>query len=237
MIRPLLFAITAGLCAGCSNLSQVVDTGTQVSQAAGYNPAQLAKGIKDTLALSVTRASEQLSQNGGYAESVYRIQLPEEAQQVSAALARFGLDDQVSKVESLMNRGAEIAAAEAKTVFLQALSEMSVDNAIGIVRGGNTAATDYFRAQTESLLQQRYQKIMQSQLKQLGFYGQYQQLLSAYNLLPIANKPDLDLEQAAINQGINGLFKQIAEEEVKIRQNPVEQGSLLIGSIFGRDKP
>lgn len=234
MIRPFMLAAAVGICAGCANVAQVLDTGAQISQAAGYSPAQLTKGVKEALTLSVSRASEQLSQEGGYAESPYRLQLPAEVEQVSAVLKQFGLGEQVAKVESLMNQGAEIAAAEAKSVFLQAVSEMSVDDAIGIVRGGQTAATDYFRAQTGTLLQQRYQEIMQNQLKQLGFYGQYQQFLSAYKLLPVANKPNLDVEQAAVEQGIDGLFKQIAQEEIKIRQNPVEQGSLLIAGIFGK---
>ena len=233
MMRKVCLVLLVSTCAACADLSQVLNTGAQVSQAAGYNPAQLSKGIKDALALSVTRASEQLSESGGYSERRYRIQLPDEVQQIEAVLAQFGLDSQINQVETLMNRGAEIAAAEAKTVFLQALADMSVDDAIGIVRGGDTAATEYFREQTQSSLRQRYETIMENQLEQLGFYRQYQQLLSAYTLLPIANKPDLDLEQAAINQGIAALFDQIAQEEVKIRENPVEQGSLLIASVFG----
>lgn len=234
MIRRLLLLTAFCLQTGCANLSQVMDSGAQMSQAAGYNPAQLSTGVKEALTLSVDRASDLLSQNGGYSNSVYRVQLPDELQQLSATLARFGLNDQVEKVEGLMNRGAEIAAGEAKQVFLQAIKEMSIDDAIGIVRGGDSAATAYFRDQTEAMLQQRYQSIVQNQLEQLGFYSQYQQLLSAYKLLPIANKPSLDLEQTAINQGINGLFKQIAAEEGKIRQNPLEQGSLLLAGIFGR---
>lgn len=234
MMRKICLVLLASTCGACADLSQVLNTGAQVSQAAGYNPVQLSKGIKDALALSVTRASEQLSESGGYSESRYRIQLPDEVQQVKTVLAQFGLDSQINQVETLMNRGAEIAAAEAKTVFLQALADMSVDDAIGIVRGGDTAATEYFREQTQSALRQRYETIMENQLEQLGFYRQYQQLLSAYTLLPIANKPDLDLEQAAINQGIAALFDQIAQEEVKIRENPVEQGSLLIASVFGK---
>ena len=75
---------------------------------------------------------------------------------------------------------------------------------------------------------------MQGQLKKLGFYSEYQQLLGAYKLLPIANKPNLDLEQAAVSQGIEGLFAQIGEEEKNIRQNPMETGNLLISSIFGK---
>lgn len=233
MIRHILIATAVGLGAGCSNLSQVMDTGGQVSQAAGYNPAQLATGVKDALVLSVTRASEQLSTEGGYSDSIYRLQLPQEVEQVSAVLSKFGLGGQVSKVEQLMNKGAEIAAGEAQAMFLDAVRDMSINDALGIIRGGDTAATDYFRAQTEATLQQRYQTIMQNQLKQVGFYTQYQQFLSAYKLLPVADKPDLDIEQAAVRQGIEGMFKQIAKEESAIRQNPVEQGSLLIGSIFG----
>lgn len=234
MIRHIILAGAVGLATGCANVAQVLNTGAEISQAAGYSPAQLSKGVKEALTLSINRASEQLSQEGGYADSLYRLQLPAEIEQVSSVLKQFGLGGQVAKVETLMNRGAEIAADEAKAVFLQAVSEMSVDDAIGIVRGGQTAATDYFRSQTGSMLQQRYQQIMQSQLEQLGFYGQYQQFLSAYKLLPVANKPNLDVEQAAVSQGMSGLFKQIAEEEIKIRQNPVEQGSLLLAGIFGK---
>lgn len=234
MIRSLLVIAAIGASAGCANVAQVLDTGAQISQAAGYSPTQLSQGVKEALTLSVSRASEQLSQQGGYADSLYRLHLPKEIEQVSSVLKQFGLGGQVDKVEALMNQGAEIAAAEAKAVFLQAVREMSVTDAIGIVRGNQTAATDYFRAQTGAMLQQRYQQIMQSQLKQLGFYGQYQQFLNAYKLLAVANKPSLDVEQAAVSQGIDGLFAQIAEEEVKIRQNPVEQGSLLIGQIFGK---
>jgi hypothetical protein len=233
MIRNFLFAATLGLAGvGCGNLSQILDAGAQVSQATGYSPAQLSQGVKDTLALSVTRASDQLSQTGGYANGIYRIELPGEMQAVSDILVKFDLGNQVVKIEALMNQGAEIAAAEAKTVFLQTVSQMSINDALGIIRGGNTAATDYFKAQTGPVLQQRYQDIMRSQLNQLGFYGQYQKLLSAYNLLPVANKPNLDLEQLAVTQGIDGLFAQIAQEEIKIRANPLEQSSLLIAGIF-----
>ena len=234
MIARMMLMSALAACAGCSNMSQVVDTGTQLSQAAGYNPAQLSEAVKEALALSVTRASDDLSQKGGYSSGVYRLHLPEEVEQITSVMKQFGLGDEVEKVENLMNQGAEIAAAEAKATFLQAVSQMSVDDAIGIVRGGDTSATDFFRAQTEGSLQQRYQSIMQGQLKKLGFYSEYQQLLGAYKLLPIANKPNLDLEQAAVSQGIEGLFAQIGEEEKNIRQNPMETGNLLISSIFGK---
>lgn len=232
--QHLLFVFALALTGGCENLSQLTETGTAVSQAAGYNPAQLGNAVKEALHLSTERASDALSKKGAYANSSdFRIGLPPSVQGIADNLRRFGLNDQVDQVEGLMNRGAELAAGEAKAVFLTAVRAMSVDDAMGIIGGGNTAATDYFRAQTQSQLAERYRPIMQEQLQKLGFYQQYQQLLSAYKLVPIANKPDLDLEDHAINQGIQALFTQIAMEEQKIRANPVEHGTALVGAVFG----
>ncbi len=232
--KYLLFAFALALSSGCENLAQLTETGTAVSQAAGYNPAQLGNAVKEALQLSTERASDTLSEAGGYANSrEFRIGLPVAVQGVADSLRRFGLNEQVDQVEGLMNRGAELAAGEAKTVFVNAVRAMSVDDAMGIVRGGNTAATDYFRSQTQNELMARYRPIMQAELQKLGFYRQYQQLLSAYKLVPVANKPDLDLEEHAINQGIHALFTQIAVEEQKIRANPVEYGTTLVGAVFG----
>ena len=220
---------------GCGSLGQMADTGLQISQASGFNPTQLTNGVKDVLELSAIRATDTLSVSGAYGDSqLMRIGLPESVQSITGKMRQFGLGGYIDNVEMLMNRGAEKAAAEAKPMLISAIKAMSVSDAIGIVRGGDTAATRYFREQTESSVAERYRDIMQSQLKQLGFYGDYQQLLNAYKLVPIANKPSLDLEQHAVNLGLNALYSQIAEEEKKIRANPVEQGSVLIGAIFSR---
>ncbi|MBC6906209.1 DUF4197 domain-containing protein [Saccharophagus sp. K07] len=228
----MIFAIALGSVA-CSNLNQVLDTGAQVSQAVGYSPAQLNSAVKEALQLSVTRATDQLGQSGGYTQNNrWRLGLPESVEPVVGTLRQLGLGGPLDEVEKLMNRGAELAAAEAKLVFLQAVKDMPVQDAIGIIRSGGTAATDYFRSATEAQLTVRYKSIMQNQLQQLGFYKQYQQVLNTYKAIPLANKPELDFEQYAVNRGLAALYGQIAEEEQKIRANPVEQGSALIAAIF-----
>lgn len=235
MVRYTVPVLLVGCLTACANMTQVLDTGAQMSQAMGYSPSQLNSAVKEVLQLSVTRASDQLSASGGYGQNNrWRLGLPESVQPVVGTLKQLGLGGPLDQVESLMNRGAELAAAEAKGVFLEALNAMAVQDAIGIVRGNKTAATDYFRSTTESQLRARYKGIMQNQLQQVGFYKQYQQILTRYNALPMANKPDLDLEQYAVNQGLQALYGQIAEEEQKIRANPVEQGTALIGAIFGK---
>ncbi|HCS65870.1 MAG TPA: DUF4197 domain-containing protein [Cellvibrio sp.] len=235
VLKTCLLALPLSLMACNATLPQIAETGANVASAAGYNnQAQLVRGIKEALELGSNRAATSLSANGGYANNpLYRIELPANLQPIASKLRQLGLGGQMDKVESLMNKGAEKAAIEAKAVFVDAVRNMSVTDALGIVRGNSTAATDYFRSQTEASLRQRYLPIIKENLQEIGFYNQYQQMLSTYKMLPIANKPDLDLEQHVLNQALNGLFKQVAVEEQLIRKDPVGRGSQIIGAVFG----
>lgn len=228
-------ALAVCLLAACSaSLPQI----KQAGEALGYNnQAQMVQGIKEALELSSTRASELLSKTGGYSRHpLYRIELPEQVQPVTDRMRQFGLGGQLDRVEALMNQGAEKAAAEAKDIFIRAVRDMTISDALGIVRGHDTAAADYFRNQTEQALRQRYQPIIEQNLQQIGFYQQYQSLLGLYQQLPISNKPDLDLEEHVITQSLDGLFRQVAVEERLIREDPVGRGSSIIGSVFSRNR-
>lgn len=235
IFKTLLIAAPLALAACNASMPQIMQTSADVASATGYgNQAQLVRGIKDALELSSGRAATSLSQTGGYSNnSLYRIELPASVQPIAKTLRQYGLGGQLDKVEALMNQGAEKAAVEAKDVFIGAVRNMTVTDALGIIRGSDTAATDYFRQQTESSLRQRYMPIIQENLKQIGFYNQYQQLLGTYKQLPIANKPDLDLEQHVLTQSLNGLFKEVANQEQLIRKDPVQRGSAIIGAVFG----
>jgi len=217
----------------CAEMSQIVQSGAV--SAGQPDEAALTRAVKESLELGSTRAADLLSKAGGYQNSSrYRIRLPEAVQPLASRLRQFGLGGQVDRIEALMNQGAEHAAVEAKAVFISAVRGMTITDAMGIVRGGNTAATDYFRQHTEADLRQRYLPIIKSNLQQVGFYNQYQQLLTAYKRLPLADKPDLDLEQHVLTQSLNALFTQVGEEEKAIRKDPVGRGSAAIAAIFGR---
>ena len=234
LLKTCALLLPLSLAACNASLPQIAETGAVVASATGYNnQAQMIRAIKEALELGSGRASASLSAAGGYANSpLYRIELPAQLQPIAGKLRQFGLGGQLDQVEALMNQGAEKAAVEAKAVFIEAVRNMSVTDALGIIRGNQTAATDYFRAQTEASLRQRYQPIIRQNLEQIGFYAQYKQLQSAYQLLPIANKPSLDLEQHALNMALDGLFKQVAVEEKLIRQDPAGRGSQIIGAVF-----
>lgn len=233
-IKTLLVSLSLSI-AACAELTPYLQTGADIASAAGYNnQANIVRGIKEALELGSVRAATQLSAPGGYsASALYRIELPEELDPITSKLRRFGLSDELDRIEGLMNQGAERAAVEAKAVFVDAVRNMTVTDALGIVRGNDTAATGYFRQQTESSLRTRYAPIINESLQQIGFYNQYQQFLGVYNQLPITNKPSLDLEQHVLDRSLDALFKQVAEEEKLIRQDPIGRGSALIGSVFG----
>ncbi|SDZ76399.1 DUF4197 domain-containing protein [Microbulbifer marinus] len=226
--------VLAGLMAlaGCQNMEAVspwVDVGNQIAKNAGYDTdSRLARGIKETLYTSTDRASTRLSQSGAF-----NLQLPAAARPVADSLRQFGFGSYVDQLEIAMNRGAEQAVAEAAPVFKQAITGMTVNDALGIIRGSDTAATDYFRGQTESALRLRYQPIVEANLRKTGFYDQYKSMLAVYGKLPIASKPDMDLERHVIDSSMSTLFSRIGEEETLIRRDPVARGSVLIGQVFG----
>lgn len=218
--------------AGCQNMEAVmpwVSMGNDMAKSAGYNTDEkLASGIKEALVKGTDAAAAQLSQEGAM-----NMRLPEAAQPVANTLRQFGLGSYVDKVETAMNRGAEKAVAAGAPVFKNAINAMGVDDALGIIQGGDTAATSYFRGETESSLRQRFQPIVEENLQKTGFYDQYQTFLAAYDKLPLTDKPNLDLENYVIDNSMDQLYTRIGEQETLIRQNPMQQGSALIGAVFG----
>ncbi|MCK0536924.1 DUF4197 domain-containing protein [Alcanivorax quisquiliarum] len=236
--RPWL-ARAAVLCAallagGCAGLNEYLAAGGGTAGQNGSS-SHLATAVRQTLEISSERATTALSQPGGYGDDpLLRLALPSEVNQVTSALRQFGLGQHVDRLEASMNAGAEQAAGEAAEVFLTTIRGMSISDALGIVRGGDTAATSYFREQTEATLRQRYQPIIRSNLEQVGFYDQYRLVVDVYNSLPISGRLNLDLERYVLDRSLDGLFTRMAAEEQQIRRDPLGRGGELINAIFTR---
>lgn len=232
-----VFLLTA-LMTGCANMNEWLGTSSDIANAAGYsNQSQLVNAVKQTLEISSTRASSGLSQQGAYLNNpALKIMLPEQFNTITNTMRQFGMSRYVDSMEKSMNQGAEQAAAVAGDMFIKAVKNMDVNDALGIIRGGNTAATDYFRSETENQLRQEYQPVIRKNLEQVGFYDEYRRLLDVYNTLPLSKSVNLDLEDYVVEQSLNGLFSRVAEEEQNIRANPLGRGSELIGNIFNANK-
>lgn len=195
--------------------------------------SQASDALKQVLKLSSQRAGTTLSATDGYRSNGYPLTLPAALKPVSDTLRKVGMGSYMDKVDSAMNRGAEQAAAEAIPVFQQAISNMTIQDAVDVATGGETAATDYFRGQTEAQLRTRFQPIIRSNLEKTGFYSQYKTMLDTYNALPLTSKPNLDIESEVMNQSLNALFGRMAAEEKLIRQAPLARGSAMINAVLG----
>lgn len=234
-LSTLLSLLIVSSLSGCGNVSmnQALQMGLDASTAlTQHSSSSYGEAIKQTLELSSTRASGQLAQPGGYSQNDnYKIFMPESLSKITGTLKQLGLGQPINDIEALMNSGAEQAAVEAKGIFVQAVKEMTITNAISIIQGSDTAATEYFKEKTEVRLREVYQPIIEKNLSNVGFYTQYKSFLQVYNSLPIS-KPSLDLEQHALDQSLKALFSQVAIEEAMIRKDPVGKGSELINAVF-----
>ena len=232
LIGALAGSVSLSACQNMGNLQSVMDLGMQVASAAGYgNQANMAVALKEMLTLSSDRASTYLS-----SANVWNVLLPDSAKNVVTTLRAAGMGSYIDKVQGSMNQGAALAVQEAKPIFAAAVRDMTVVDALSIWKGGDTAATQYFRGKTEAALRAKFQPIVQSSLKQTGYYSQYQTLINAYNAIPLTSKPNLDLETYVLNKTLDGMFAKMANEETLIRKNPAQRGTVAIQGILGAIK-
>jgi len=199
------------------------------------SPSSDALGLKEALRIATERAVQSTSQTNGFLnDPKIRIGLPGALGKLAKALRAVGMGSQVDELELAMNRAAEKAAGEATPIFVDAISQMTFQDATGIVTGGDTAATDYFERTTSEPLRVRFQPIAEQAMQNVGLAKQYDQLVSRYTALPFASKPKLDLPSFVTDRTLAGLFTVIGEEEKKIRTNPAARTTELLRHVFGR---
>jgi hypothetical protein len=193
-----------------------------------------AAGVREVLNVASQRAVALASKPGGFLDDArIHIRPPKTARKIGSALRAIGMGAQVDELEVGMNRAAERAAAEAKPVFADAIRNMTLADAASIVRGGETAATDYFRSATEARLHARFKPIVASSLARVGARKQYDALLARYRALPFAEPTNLDLDEYTTKKTLDGLFLLLAEEEKKVRKDPAKRTTALLRQVFG----
>jgi hypothetical protein len=229
-----LIALVVAL-AGCQNAqqtSQWLQIGQSTASAAGYGTQANAVGaVSDILTSSSSLATAAMGKAGSY-----NIPLPDQIQSVDSTLTKLGYGDKLDKMKSQMNQAASEAAASAGPVFKNAIKSMTVTDAAGLMTGGQTSVTDYFRNKTQSDLTAQMNPIVQQKLQATGFNSEYQAFLSIYNTLPIANKPNLDIQSYVVGKTLDGIYGKMGQEEIAIRQNPKKAGSALVSQFLSSSK-
>jgi len=213
----------------------------------GLSEEQIAGGVKEALEAGVRRSVEVLGRADGFlGDAKVRIPLPSGLKRVETALRGMGQDALADEFETSMNRAAERAVPEAASVLVDSVKQMTLADARAIVTSTNTAATDYFRRTSSTNLHERLLPIVRQATAGVGVTAQYKTMLERSGLnrggllgnlgrsLLGAETVDLDLDEYVTRKTLDGLFLKIAEEEVRIRENPAARTTELLERVFGR---
>jgi hypothetical protein len=205
------------------------------TQQAGLSESTVVAGLKQALQVGTERAIASTSKPGGFLEDpLLRIALPDDLDRMAKGLRTVGLGSRVDELEVAMNRAAEAASAEAATVFWDAIRSMTISDAMGILHGGDAAATEYFRSRTEGTLRERFSPVVDDAMKQVGLVQLYDQLVGRSQLLGLFGSPTVELNRYVTDQTLDGLFLVLAGEEKRIREDPVARSTDLLRTVFGR---
>jgi hypothetical protein len=225
------FAFVALLVTGCVN-AETLDRILRDDGA--LDESTVAAGLREALRIGTERSTESTSKlDGFYKNALIRIALPDQYTGVAKTLSSIGMGSYVDDFERSMNRAAERASGEAIDVFWSAITQMTISDAFGILNGGETAATDYFRRKTTALLTERFQPIVTAKMKEVGVYNVYNDLVARYNQLPIEKPQAVDIDDYVTTRTINGIFSVLEGEEKRIREDPVARTTALLRRVFG----
>lgn len=209
----------------------------QVPSLASLTNQDAVAGLKAALDKGTQVAVQRLgAENGFFGNDKIKIPLPESLKRVESALRTVGMGRQADELVLRMNRAAEAAVPEAKALFVGAIKQMSVQDAKGILQGGNDAATQYFRKTTAAPLEQKFLPIVKKSMDKVKLAEIYEQYAGRAAQLGLIKKEDVNLDAYITRKGLDGLFAVVAEEEAKIRANPVQETSNIIKKVFGAIK-
>jgi hypothetical protein len=193
------------------------------------------KGIKEALSIGTEKAVNNVSQTDGFFKNkAIKILMPEKIQKVADVLRKVGYQKEVDDFVLSMNRAAEKAAPKAASHFVGAIKEMSFDDARGILKGGDTAATEFFRKKTKDKIYESFKPIISSSMSEVGVTRSYKNMMARYESIPFMDKQSVDLDHYVTNKSLDGLFYMVGQEEKKIRTDPAARVTDLLKTVFGK---
>ena len=194
---------------------------------------EITAGLKEALTKGSASVVSQLGASNGFnGDSLIRIPLPRALGKARDFASKVGLDGSFNELETKLNRAAESATPKAKSLFLGAIRDMTLQDAKGILRGPDNAATKYFEDKTRTSLAGAMRPLVDRSLSEVGAVTYFNQLMGRYQSIPFAPKVDADLTGHVVDKGMDGIFFYIAKEEKAIRENPVKRTTALLRRVF-----
>jgi hypothetical protein len=229
MKKLLALLLIAGLFTGCDVLQQLPQAGGTVTE------AEAAQGIKEALSQGLAKAVLQLNTpDGFFKDAAYKVLLPPDAKKIENTLRTLGFNSMVDKAILQINRGAEDAAGYAKPIFVDAIKNMTLSDAIGLVKNGDTSATHFFREKTTAKLMTAFSPVIKSSLDKVDATKYYGDIVNKYNNFPTTfTKINPDLVGYVTAKATNALFDLVAQEEKNIRTNFAARTTAILKKVFG----
>jgi hypothetical protein len=231
MKKLFTLALSIILLSGCDVLKSLPTT------VGGITEGEAGQGIKEALSQGLAGAVLKLNKEDGFfKDALYKILLPPDAKKVENTLRSLGFNNMVDKAILQINRGAEDAAGYAKPIFVDAIKNMSLQDAIGLVKNGDTSATHFFREKTTAQLTAAFLPVIIASLDKVDATKYYGDIVNKYNNLPVVfNKVNPDLASFVTAKATNALFELVAIEEKNIRSNIAARTTDILKKVFGQN--
>jgi hypothetical protein len=229
----MLWAFPAVLICGCSSLAL-----DDLLDAATDGPRQLEHetviaGLRQALEIGSDRAVQRTAVIDGFlANQLIRIVIPDELETMTKTLRKLGLGSQVDDLEVSMNRAAEEATGEAREILWQEIRKLSFPDAMAILNGGTTAATDLLEERTSDEIRSKFQPVVIKKMEEVGLARLYDELAQRYNRLPFVSQATVDLNSYVTSRALEGLFTVLGQEEKRIREDPLARTTEILKRVF-----
>lgn len=199
-----------------------------------FTEQEAVSALKEALQNGITKGTEQVSKPDGYFGNQFiKIPFPQEARDIESTLRKVGMGKTVDDAVLSVNRAAEDAATKALPIFVDAITSMSFQDAIGIVKGDSIAGTRFLQQSTTIALTKAFRPVIEGSLDKVDATKHWSTVMNAYNKIPFVKRINPDLTQYVTEKALEGLFFTIANEEKQIRKDPLGQASSLLRKVFG----
>ena len=209
-----------------------------LSPQAGLDDATVVSGLREALAVATGEALTEVSSVDGYfGNEAIKIPMPERMQKMAETLNMLGFQKEVDAFVLSMNRAGEHAAPNAAPYFFQAVKEMTFEEARRILKGSDTAATEYFKEKSYSKLYEVFKPEVSASMNEVGTTRSYKAMIEKYQSMPFMKPVSLDLDQYVTEKSLDGIFTMMGQAEKRIRTDPAAQVTPLLKKLFGKRGP
>jgi hypothetical protein len=229
-MKKIIIVLVAVSLSSCAEMQQVMN---QFPQTQGIGGLDIAGGLKEALNNGISKQVTKLTATDGFFRNeAVKILLPEELRKVDAGLRRIGLSSLADEGLKVLNRAAEDAVKEATPIFVDAVRNMTFNDARTILMGNQSSATTYLQNSTTTALYGKFNPVIKNSFTKVGADKVWSNIITKYNSIPLVNKVNPDLTDYVTNQALNGVFKMVAVEEKNIRTNLSARTSVLLQKVF-----